>query len=67
MSIPCKKVNIVFFTFKLKFKKNEKRKLHICYHNAVKFRQKPFLQAGGVPACALPYALWCVVNNVGIS
>ena len=23
--------------------------------------------AGGMPACALPHALWCVVNNVGIS
>ena len=33
----------------------------------VKFRQKPFLQAGGVPAHALSYALWCVVNNVRIS
>ena len=27
------------------------------------FRPKPFLQTGGVPACALPYALWCVVNK----
>ena len=54
-------------TYELNFLKNEKRKKQICYLGAVKFRQKPFLQAGGVPARALPYALWCVFNNVGIS
>ena len=24
---------------------------------------KPFLQAGGVPACTPPHALWCVVDK----
>ena len=54
-------------TYKLKFKMNEKSKWPICYPNAVKFRQKPFLQASGVPACAHPYILWCDVHYVGIS
>ena len=35
--------------------------------SAVKFRPKPILQAGGVPVCALPYAVCSVVDNVGIS
>ena len=39
----------------------------MCYPIAVNFRQKPFLQADGVPACALPYAVCSVVDNVGIS
>ena len=26
--------------------------------STVKFKKTPFLQAGGAPACALPYALW---------
>ena len=39
----------------------------ICYPNAVEFRLKPFLQADGVPACSLPYALRCAVSNVVIS
>ena len=54
-------------TYKLKFKKNEKKKMTKCYPNAVTFRQKTFQQAGAVPACALPYILSHVVNNVGIS
>ena len=53
--------------YKLEFQKNEKRKWQTCFPNAAKFRQKPFLQASGVPACALLFALWCIVNNVGIS
>ena len=52
-------------TYNPKYKKNKKRK--IFYPDAVEFRQKPFLQAGGMPACALPYPLWCVVNSLGIS
>ena len=44
-------------TYNLVFEKNEKRTWKTCYPNAVKFRQKPFLQAYGVPACALLCAL----------
>ena len=35
--------------------------------NAIRFGQKTFLQAVGVPAYALPYVPWCVVSNVGIA
>ena len=45
----------------------KKENTNLFSYNVVKFRQKPFLQAGGVPTCALPYDVWCVVNNVGIS
>ena len=30
----------------------------MCYPNAVKFRQKPFLYAVGMPLCALPCVLY---------
>ena len=35
----------------------------VCNATAVRFRLKPYLQAGGVHACALPHALWYFVNK----
>ena len=51
-------------TYKLKIKKNEKENDELDF---LKFRQQPFLQTSGVPACALPYAVWSIVNIDGIS
>ena len=43
--------------------KNEKRKWQVCHPAAVKSRPKPFLQPGGVPACAMP----CMLSGVSLT